>query len=90
MNCLSLILPFSLREPKVIKKREDTWTALEKLALMSPHVSKLSSPQNAFRKSMLSSLTSIASEEGPSPDGVPTSEQLKSIPQTVVSEQKSF
>lgn len=74
-----------LREAKVIKKREDTWTALEKLALMSPHVEKLSSPQNAFRKSMLSSLASIASEEPMSPDGVLTSEDVKTTAQAVVS-----
>ena len=69
----------------MIKKREDTWTALEKLALMSPHVEKLSSPQNAFRKSMLSSLASIASEEPMSPDGVLTSEDVKTTAQAVVS-----
>lgn len=71
------------REAKAVKKREDAWTALEKLALMSPHVDKLSSPQNTFRKSMLSGLTSITAEDVP--DKLPTSDEIKSGDQAVVS-----
>jgi serine/threonine-protein phosphatase 2A regulatory subunit B' len=62
------------QEAKILKNREDAWTAIEKLALQSPHVNKLSSPQKAFHKSMLPNLGSIPSEDLKS---LPSSEEVK-------------
>ena len=43
-----------------MKEREDAWNAIEKLALQSPHVTKLSSPQNVFKQNMLPHLSPIS------------------------------
>ena len=72
-----------LREAKVLKDRQDAWTAIEKLALQSPYVAKLSSPENVFHQSMLPKLPPISSEPT-TPDSLPTTEEVKSGAEAVV------
>ncbi len=67
---LNVFIPH--REAKTLKDRENAWDAIERLAILNPHVGKLTSPHKAFKQSMLSQLSPISATD----NGTPTLEEI--------------